>query len=144
MTMRTVQSDADLDRLFASLRVRKRPFTVNITQGVQRSNEQNRLQWLWYNEIAQQLGDRTPQEVRAECKLTLGVPILRESNEAFREKYDRIIRPLSFPDKLALMVEPIDLPVTSLFTTEQNTRYLDAIFQKYTTQGCRLTLPVAA
>jgi hypothetical protein len=103
--------------------------------------EQNRLQRLWINEIAEQLNDRTAEEIRAECKLTLGVPILRAENEAFCEAYDRHIRPLPYEQKLALMAEPFDFAVTRLMTTEQKTRYLDAMHRHYSAQGVILTDP---
>ena len=92
-------------------------------------------------EISEQLGDRTPEEIRAFCKLTLGVPILRAENEGFREKYDLIVRPLSYEQKLSIMSEPLDLPVTRIMTTKQKTAYLDTIFRTFSEQGIVLTLP---
>jgi len=144
MTTRTVQTDLDLEALVALLKTRPRPYTVNITKGIHRTTDQNRLQWLWLNEIAEQLGDRTAEEIRAECKLRFGVPILRAENEAFRDKYDRIVKPLPYEAKIELMGEPIDFPVTRLMTTKQLTQYLDAIYAHYTAQGCRLTIPEPA
>lgn len=100
-----------------------------------RSNEQNRLQRRLIGIIAKQLGDRTPEEVRGECKLTLGVPILRTENEIFRAKYDTYVRPLPYEQKLALMMEPLDMPVTRLMTVEQMTAYLDSIYRHYAELG---------
>ena len=75
------------------------------------------------------------------CKLTFGVPILRAENTWFREKYDEVVRPLPYPQKLALMMEPLDMPVTRLMTTEQKTRYLDAIYRHFAGLGLVLTVP---
>lgn len=106
-----------------------------------RTLEQNRLQRQWLNEISEQLGDRTPEEARGYCKLTIGVPILRAENEKFREHYDRVIRPMPYETKLALMMEPFDFPVTRLMTTSQHTKYLDGIQRHFAEQGVLLTSP---
>jgi len=53
--------------------------------------EQNRLQRAIMNEVAPQTG-QTAEEVRAYCKLTIGVPILRAENELFAQRYDAIVR----------------------------------------------------
>jgi hypothetical protein len=144
MTSYVVDSEMDRRLLIQAMSKRPTPFTVDITKGRRRSIEQNRLQRLWLNEIAEQLGDRTPEEVRGECKLTLGVPILRAENETFREKYDAIVRPLPYAAKLAIMMEPLDMPVTRLMSTDQKTRYLDAIVRHYGEQGVILTQPASS
>ena len=144
MTTRIIRNDEDLALLVRYLKAQKRPFTVDITKGKHRTVEQNRLQRLWLNEIAEQLGDQSPEEVRGYVKLTIGVPILRAENETFRERYDQFVRPLGYEQKLALMMEPLDLPVTRLMSTEQKTRFLDGIAQHYAEQGVRLTQPEAA
>lgn len=124
----------------ANIKNRKPPFTINIKKGVKRSLEQNNLQFFWYLQLQTQ-GDQTATQYRAESKLHVGVPILRAENEEFREKYDLIVRPLPYEHKLALMVEPFDFPVTSLMDVDQNKRFLDGLFDRYTTQGFVLTEP---
>lgn len=141
MTTRVINSEADRTLLLQFIKDHKLPFTADIVRGKRRSVEQNHLQRLWLNEAAEQLGDRTPEELRGECKLTLGVPILRAENTTFREKYDQFVRPLPYEQKLAFMMEPLDFPVTRLMTTEQKTRYLDAMFLQFTKQGVKLTDP---
>jgi hypothetical protein len=141
MTTRVVSSPFDRQLLVQFLETQKLPFTVDVTRGKRRSVEQNRLQRLWLNEISEQLGDRTAEEVRGECKLTIGVPMLRAENEAFREKYDAFVRPLPYEQKLAFMMEPLDFPVTRLMTTDQKRRYLDSLYRQYTERGLVLTDP---
>jgi hypothetical protein len=141
MTTRVIKSEADLALLIQHLKARPRPYTVDIVKGKHRSTEQNKLQRLWLNEIAEQLGDRTAEEIRGYCKLVFGVPILRAENPAFQERYDAIIRPLPYETKLAIMTEPLDMPVTRLMTTDQKTRYLDAVSQHFLEQGIVLTDP---
>lgn len=144
MTTRVIKTEYDRDLLLRLLREQKLPFTVDITKGKRRSVEQNKLQRLLINEIAEQLGDQTPEEVRGYCKLTIGVPILRAENEAFRERYDAVVKPLSYEQKLAIMTEPLDMPVTRLMSIEQKTRYIDGIYQHFCQKGVVLTVPEAA
>jgi hypothetical protein len=117
------------------------PFTLSLTDGKHRTTAQNKLQRLWMNEISQQRGDLTPEEARAYCKLTIGVPILRAENEAFRIRYDEVVKPLPYEQKIAIMAEPLDLPVTRLMTTKQKTDYLDGIVRHFAEQGIVLTMP---
>lgn len=141
MPTRIINTENDLKMLLRFLEGRKPPFTVSITDGKHRSTEQNRTQRLWMREISEQLGDMTPEEVRGYCKLTIGVPILRAENDAFREKYDAVVRPLPYEQKIAFMMEPLDLPVTRLMTTKQKTDYLDGILRHFSEQGVVLTQP---
>ena len=140
MTTRILRKPSDIDALASLLQARKLPVTVSVVSGENRSSEQNRLAWKWYGETAEQIGDRTIEEVRGDAKLRFGVPILREDNDAYRETYDRLIRPRSYEDKLALMMAPHDMAVTRLMTTKQLTRYLDAFAAFYAAQGVHLTM----
>ena len=115
------------------------PFSVSIAKGAPRSIEQNRTQRLWLKEAEEQ-GDLTAEEWRGYCKLHFGIAIAKE-NEQYSEKYDRLIRPLPYHTKLEFMMEPLSFPVTSIMTTEQKTRYLNAIFTHLTSQGIILTEP---
>lgn len=141
MTSRSVETDIQRAMLIRLIEARTLPFTVEIVDGRRRSSEQNRLQRQWINEIAEQLGDRTPEEVRAECKLRFGVPILRAESEIFRKKYDRLIKSMPYETKLELMAEPMDFPITRLMNVKQKTQYLDAIQRHYAEQGVVLTQP---
>jgi hypothetical protein len=104
-----------------------------------RSLAQNRLAFRWYNDAADQLKDGTASDKRAYCKLHFGVAILKDGTgkaaEKFRDVYDRIIRPLTYEQKLELMTEPINLPITSLMTVKQFTQYLDAVQQFFSSIG---------
>jgi len=141
MVLKVVDNEIKRGLLLTKLASHKLPFTVEIVAGKHRSTEQNRLQRLWCKEIAQHFGDRTAEEVRGDCKLRFGVPILRSENEMFREKYDRLIKPLPYETKLEYMMEPLDFPVTRLMKTEQKTAYLDAVQRHYLAEGVRLTQP---
>lgn len=138
---RIVETEYDRKQFIRFLEGRKLPFTVSLMDGKHRTNDQNRLQRKWVNEIAEQLGDQTPEEVRGYCKLAFGVPLLRNENEVFRISYDKIVKPLPYEQKLALMMEPFDFGVTRIMTTRQKTAYLDSIYRHFTGQGLVLTNP---
>lgn len=140
MTTRSVKNETDLALLITYLKGRKRPFTVDITDGRDRSTEQNRIAFKWYTEIAEQTGEDR-EDVRARCKLEVGVPILRAENEKFRATYDRLLKPLPYAEKLAA-IRDMELPVTSLMTVTQMTTYLDIVFRRHSEMGIVLTVPL--
>ncbi len=144
MTTRVIRNQDDLQALARLLNSRRLPVTVTIAQGKPRTVDQNRLQRMWCQEVADQLGDRPAEEIRGDAKLRFGVPILRAEHPAFCEKYDRLIKPRPYAEKLELMMEPIDFPVTRLMTTKQKAAYLDQFAAFYAQQGVHLTMPVAA
>jgi len=129
---------ADFLKLFAGLAL---PVTIEWQQGRDRSLDQNRLQFLWAREAAEQRGDMTADEVRCEWKLIHGVPILREESSEFREIYDTAIKPLPYDMKLQAMRF---IPVTSEMKVRQMVRYLDIIQRECAQQGIRLTDPDAS
>ena len=141
MTTRVVSTEADRQGLMRLLQARELPFTVEIVKGKRRSVDQNRMQRRLLNEIAEQTG-QTAEEVRAYCKLTIGIPILRAESELFAQKYDEHIRRLPYETKLAMMAEPFDFPVTRLMTTAQKTRYLDEIQRHFGAQGVVFSSPL--
>lgn len=139
MVTRTVKNEDELTLLITYLKGRKRPLTVEITEGRDRSSEQNRLAFKWYVEISEQTGEDR-EDVRARCKLEVGVPILREAHEKFRATYDRLVRPLHYSEKLEL-IRDTEMPVTSLMNVEQMSRYLDIVFRRHAEIGVVLTIP---
>ena len=142
MTDRIIHNQADINGLVSLLKARDLPVTVSIRKGADRTVNQNKLQRMWINEAVEQLGDRTAEELRGYLKLTIGVPIMRASSEEFREKYDRLIKPLPYETKIAYMMEPLDLPITRLMTTKEKTDYLDQMHHHLSIDmGCQLTEP---
>lgn len=139
MASRVLANKSDVDLAVDWLRSMKLPCTISVRKGKHRSPEQNRLQRLWCNEAAEQLGDETAEEKRAYCKLHFGIPILRAELDEYCAAYDKYIRPLSYEAKLAMMAVPLDYPVTRLMTTGQKKRYLDDIWHHFTNLGVKLT-----
>ena len=114
-----------------------KPFVVQVL-GEKRSLDQNALSHALYTQIASQLEDQTVQEIRAECKLRYGVPILRAASDDFRAQYDKVIRPHDYETKLAIMEW---LPVTSLMDRAQFSEYLDTVIREYSKQGVSIVMP---
>lgn len=139
MTQRIIKNKDDLALLKVYLDGRKLPLTIDIEYGRDRSTEQNRLSQKWYTEIAEQTGEDR-DDVRARCKLEIGVPIMREASEKFRSTYDRLIRPLDYADKLAL-IRDTDMPVTRLMNVSDMGLFMDAVFQRHSEFGIVLTIP---
>ena len=114
--------------------------TVDDAPSNKRSNEQNRLQRKWINELEQQ-GDMRSEDYRAYCKLHLGVPILRNTSDEFKARYDSVVRHLPYETKIELMKIPFDFPVTRIMNKKQKSQYLDAVYQYWTSKGFALTRP---
>ena len=140
MPTKVIREPVHVEALAAILRERKLPITVTWAQGASRSSAANRLAQRWFTDIATQLGDQTHEDVRAECKLRYGVPILRAENEAFCLSYDRVLKGLPYEEKLAA-IKAFDLPVTRLMTVRQMTAFMDEVQREYSRQGVRLTHP---
>jgi len=138
MPHRTIETPADIENFTRFLKSAKLPITVEWVQGKDRSRDQNALQWLWATETANQLGDRTADEVQREWKLRYGVPILREDIQQFRDIYNKAIKPLPYEMKVEVMRF---FPITSEMKVRQMVRYLDTIQRETLQQGIRLTDP---
>jgi len=141
VTTRRVRTEAYKPAAKALIDARKPPFNMTLSGGADRSTEQNKLQRLWMNELAEQFGDMAAEEYRAFCKLHFAVPIMRAENEEWLADYDLMIKPLPYEYKLKMMAEPMDFPVTRKMTTKQMTQYLDAIYTEFTGRGALLTRP---
>ena len=69
------------------------------------------------------------EHAKAECKLTIGVPLLRASNEKFKELYDKNFKAgLSFERKLELMAM---VDISSLLSISQANEYIGQIYDRY-------------
>lgn len=138
MPHRIIENSEHLDAFTTLLGTLKLPITVEWVLGRDRTGEQNRLQFLWAREAAEQRGDRTPEEQRNEWKLRFGVPIMREDSPDFRDNYDTLIKPLTYEQKIKAMEL---ISVTSLMKVRQMVRYLDSIERECAEEGVVLTNP---
>lgn len=142
MPTKIIREPAHIDALARLLSGRKLPITVSWAQGAPLSDAQRRLSFRWYQDAARQLGDQTPAETRAECKVVFGAPILCRDNEAFRASWESL-RSRFAHEEILRFVEQTELPMTSIMTVKQMTEYLDGVQRHYSGQGVRLTDPEA-
>lgn len=102
---------------------------VEIVFGKERTIDQNKLIYRLYREAAKVGEGETAESIRYECKLNIGVPMLYAEDDKFREKWKASIkRRFGYEQLLAMMVF---FPVTSRMSTDQLSRYAEAISVKY-------------
>ena len=111
---------------------------VRWTNGKRRTPDQNSISHCWYEQIAKELGDQTEEEVKCECKLRFGIPILRADDTDFREMYDSGIKGLTYEQKLKAMRF---IPVTSLMSRSQLSAYLEHVQMEFAGRGIVLEFP---
>lgn len=102
---------------------------VSVRTGRARTLDQNALAFQLYTDLHRAKPDTFPSvnDARAYCKLHFGVGICRQDPE-FNASYCRLIRDrFSYEEKLALMVEPVDFPVTRIMTKKMFSEFVEAI-----------------
>jgi hypothetical protein len=126
-----VKNNEQLEYLIDALRKQKKPFVIELLPA-HRTIPQNRLFYLMYDIIGKQLYGGDSEHARNECKLTIGVPILRRDSEKFQQTYDRLLKPASYEDKLAMMEY---ISISSIFDKTQGTEYIKKMFDSYAQKG---------
>ncbi|KPA87051.1 hypothetical protein PF66_06396 [Pseudomonas asplenii] len=118
----------------------KKFVVVSLRPGKDRTLDQNALWFAFYKRIAEmtQIGDAS--DARKYCKLHHGVQILLNEDQDFQASWYRVMRHLSYEEKLDLMGDcrlfgPDGMPVTSLFNRAQGIAYTDRIIADFTKQG---------
>lgn len=104
-----------------------------------RTLDQNALWASMYWRISQTMGDGSAQDiqaVKADCKLNLGVPILRRDCERFEAGWSRYFANENYAAQLFLMgPNPLfgqdGFPVSRLLDTKQGVEYTEAITRQY-------------
>jgi len=135
-----MRTEQDREQVIKVIRNRQLPSTVELTKGAPRSIEQNKLQRMWMNEAALQ-GDETPEQYRAYCKLSFGVPLMCEQSPEFAAQWDVFRERFTYEELLALMALPFDYPVTRRMTSRTKKKYLDHVYTHFTGLGFRMTDP---
>ena len=105
---------------------------VNIVDARRRSDLQNRLQHAMYREIGKQLYGKDDHFAKCECKLTIGVKLLRDSSEDFKKVYDKNLKHLDYESKLEIISV---IPVSSLLSMGAAHQYIEKIYDDYAQKG---------
>ena len=95
-----------------------------------RSLPMNSLWAVWYSLIGKESG-QTTEEVKRECKLLYGVPILCAEDEAFRRVWEAKFAGDTYEQKLFMMRY---LPVTSLLSKSQGMIFTETLQREYAKQ----------
>lgn len=118
----------------------KKFVVVSMRPGKDRTLDQNALWFAFYKRIAEmtQIGDAA--DARRYCKLHIGVQILLNEDAEFQQAWYRVMRHLTYEEKLAAMggcklFGPDGMPVTSLFNRAQGVAYTDRIVAEFAPQG---------
>lgn len=118
----------------------KKFVVVSLRPGKDRTLDQNALWFAFYKRIAEmtQIGDAA--DARRYCKLHIGVQILLNEDVEFQQAWYRVMRHLTYEEKLAAMggcklFGPDGMPVTSLFNRVQGVAYTDRILAEFTPKG---------
>ena len=141
MSTMYVNSEPLLSKLIGDLRELWREhkyLRVTIKTGKDRSLDQNAILHAWITQIANELREQTAAQIKAECKLVYGVPILRAEDEEFREFYDRAIKWMTYEQKLDAMAF---VPVTSIMTVKQLSQFLVGMQETYRKRDVVLEFP---
>lgn len=144
MTAWVINSEPALQSAIGELRElwnRHKFVKVTAKTGKARSLDQNAISHAWYEQIARELREDDALGWKCYCKLHHGVPILRTEDEEFREAYDATIKGMTYEQKLKAMRL---LPVTSLMTKEQLSKYLESMQEDFARCGVRLEFPEVA
>ena len=116
-----------LDKLAVDTLAGRKTFIANIPVAG-RSLNQNSLWAIWYGQIARELKEDTAEEVKRECKLLYGVPILLAEDEAYRRVWEAKFADDTYEQQLYMMRY---LPVTSLLKRGQGVIYTESLQRAY-------------
>lgn len=127
-----VNSESALSRCIGELSAqyaKHKYLRVSVRTGKRRTLDQNALSFQLYTDIHRAKPETFPSvnDARAYCKLHFGVGIRRQEAD-YNEVYAGMIRDrFSYEEKLALMIEPVDFPVTRGMSRKQFSEFVEAI-----------------
>lgn len=113
---------------------------VSLRPGKDRTLDQNRLWFAIYKRVSEMTQIGEPSDARRYCKLHHGVQILLNSDPDFQAAWYRVMRHLSYEEKLEMMGDcklfgPDGMPITSLFNRAQGVLYTERIIEDFTKNG---------
>lgn len=118
----------------------KKFVVVSMRPGKDRTLDQNALWFAFYKRISEMTHIGDVSEARKYCKLHHGVQILLNEDPDFQAAWYRVMRHLSYEEKLDMMGDcrlfgPDGMPVTSLFNRAQGIAYTDRIVADFSARG---------
>lgn len=132
-----VNSETALQEAIGNLReaFRKHKYVRMILRAMKRSLDQNAVVACWYGQLSRELPEDDELGWKGYCKLHHGVPILRAEDAEFRAFYDAALLGLTYKQKREAMKF---VPVTSLMTVDQLSKYMVAVQDDFRPKGVEL------
>ena len=145
MTGQVVILLGDKQRQFAHRLIDTAPTgaRVVVTEAAEsRTSAQNRLVHLWFADVARAMVGMSEFEIKAECNLTYGRPILARDDPVWAGAFGYIFDSLNRPSKLKA-IRVLDIPFTRRMGVKQLSEYMDQMQRDYAEVGISLTDPEA-
>lgn len=139
MPARILRTDQERAAWVRFLDAQELPLTVSAVKGAKRSNPQNSTVHKWFGQIADEYG-QSAAEVKAECKLVWGLPIMQAERPEWVAEWEPLYGPLPYAQRRKLFE---CIPMTGMMTVKQMTAFMDAIQREYRAQGIALIDPEA-
>ena len=102
---------------------------ANVALSTRRSLDQNALVNQWYSDIARQYDGNTFLDVRRQCKLDYGVPILKRDCEVHNYVFSKSLDRIRDREKRLKVMDTF--AVTSAMSTAQLKEYLNQMHQDH-------------
>lgn len=116
---------------------------VNVREAeTDRTLAQNRLIHRWFADISRALVGVSPADVKADCNLKYGRPILLRDDPEWQAVFDYLFRTVNDEAKKKA-IRVLDVPFTRRMTVKQLTEYMNQMQQDYAEAGISLTDPDA-
>ena len=115
---------------------------VTITEASEaRTKAQNRLLHRWFGDISRSIVGQSEADVKADCNLTYGRPILARDDPEWESAFGYIFDALNRPAKIKA-IRVLDIPFTRGLKVAQLSEYMTQMRQDYAELGVHLTDPV--
>lgn len=125
------------NEVIAGMRLQgKRPVVELLPE--KRSLDQNALSFALYKEISAQREDQSLMDVRCQCKLDYGIPLLCRDDPEFAELWHQIEAATTYEQRLFLMKK---YKVTSEMKKPTFSEYIDTVVREYAKQGVVIDMP---
>ncbi len=137
-----LEGKPDIDRLAKRIEaISIWPLEVSVSsKEASRTTKQNRTLHMWFADISAALCDTTKEEVKANCNLVYGRPLLAESDPEWSSAFGYIFENLSMPAKLKA-IRVLDIPFTRKMSVKQLNSYMEQMRRDYAEMGISLRDP---
>jgi hypothetical protein len=116
---------------------------VVITKAVEvRTKAQNRLLHRWFADVARAMVGMSEFDIKAECNLIYGRPILARDNLDWEETFGFVFDRFDRQAKIKA-IRMLDIPFTRRMGVKQLSEYMDQMQRDYAEVGILLTDPEA-